>query len=306
MNKLDLAIIIPTFNRKQPLSILLKQLKGQKVNGIDYKIVVVVDGSTDGTYEMLQSEFPCIFVIKGNGNWWFTKSMNEGCKYAVEELKCRLILTINDDVQVPENYLSKIIRNYHDCGDGSIIGSSSYSLTKPHIITFTGIKKQNRFRLTYYKYIPSFTYKNPGELNGVVTSVVLPTRGMLVSSKIMKQIHYLDEKVFPQYGSDYDFVLRAADKGAKAYLSYDAYVFENMQLTSGGNPRLVKNFRNYINNIFFNKYSSNYFFNQTNFAWRHGIKLLFPCYFLLALAAIPYIYAKYKYSSLKSQVKVKN
>ena len=77
MNSPDLSIVIPTFNRKQPLSILLNQFKGQKITGIEYKIVVVVDGSTDGTLEMLSSEFPEVFVVKGSGNWWFTKSMNE-------------------------------------------------------------------------------------------------------------------------------------------------------------------------------------------------------------------------------------
>lgn len=306
MNSPDLSIVIPTFNRKQPLSILLNQFKGQKITGIEYKIVVVVDGSTDGTLEMLSSEFPDVHVVKGSGNWWFTKSMNEGCKYAVEVLKSRLILTINDDVQVSENYLLNIINNYNDCGKDSVIGSSSYSATEPHMITFSGIKWENRFKLKYHKYIPSFTYKNPGELKGVRPSVTLPTRGVLISSEMMKKVNYLDEVTFPQYSSDYDFILRAAKKGAKVYVSYDAYLFENMQMTSGGNPRLAKNFRSYLNNIFFNKYSSNYFFNQTTMVWRHGIKLLFPYYLLILIAVIPYVYIKYKYSSLNNKVKGKN
>jgi len=306
MNSPDLSIVIPTFNRKQPLSILLNQFKGQKITGIEYKIVVVVDGSTDGTLEMLSSEFPEVFVVKGSGNWWFTKSMNEGCKYAVEVLKSKLILTINDDVQISENYLSQIIRNYNECGPESIIGSSSYSATEPRMITFSGIKSENRLKLKYHKYIPSYTYKNPADLKGVVPSVTLPTRGVLLSAEMMKKLNYLDEVTFPQYSSDYDFVLRAAKNGAKIYVSYDAYLFENMQMTSGGNPRLAKNFRSYLNNIFFNKYSSNYFFNQTTMVWRHGIKLLFPYYLLILIAVIPYVYIKYKYSSLNNKVKGKN
>lgn len=306
MHSLDLCVVVPTFNRKNELATLLKQFKQQYVKGIEFKIVVVVDGSTDGTLDLLSSEFPEVIVVKGDGNWWFTRSLNEGCKYAVEVLRSKLILTINDDVQIPDNYLETILGNYYKSDPNSIIGSSSYSVTSPRIITFSGFKKQNRLRLKYYKYIPSFTYMEPGELKGIVTTVTLPTRGMLVPSGIMKSINYLDEKTFPQYNSDYDFVLRAAKKGVKIYVSYDAYVFENMQLTSSGNPRLTKSFKKYLHNIFFNKYSSNYFFNQLNMAWRFGIKLLFPYYFLITLAVIPYVYIKYKYSSLNKKIQDKN
>jgi GT2 family glycosyltransferase len=202
--------------------------------------------------------------------------------------------------------LQNLHKHFSEKGESSIIGSASYSLSAPHLISFAGIKSQNRWRLKYYKYLPSFTAKNPNELSGLVPSVVLPTRGMLVSSAIMQKVNYLDEKMFPQYASDYDFVLRAAKAGAKIYVSYDAYLFENMQLTSSGNPRLAKTFKSYLKNVFLNKYSSNYFYNQTNMAWRHGFKFLFPYYFLLTLVAIPYIYMKYKHTALSSQVKNKN
>ena len=84
LNSADLCIIIPTFNRKKQLSVLLHQFKQQKSNGIRFNIVVVVDGSTDGTIELLESEFPEVIIVKGSGNWWFTRSLNEGCKYAVD------------------------------------------------------------------------------------------------------------------------------------------------------------------------------------------------------------------------------
>jgi len=290
----SLCIVIPTFNRKRQLSVLLRQLKTQKLKDIDFKIVVVVDGSKDGTFELLASEFPEVAVVRGNGNWWFTRSLNEGCKYAIDVLHAKLILTLNDDVQIPENYLQAMIRNYSESDGNSIIGSSSFSLTEPRMITFAGFSGENLLYLKYYRYVQPYSYMEPGQLTGIATSVTLPTRGLLVPADVMKSINYLDEKTFPQYASDYDFVLRAAKKGVQIFISYDAYVFEDMKLTSQGNPRLSKNFVEYLRNIFLNRFSANYFPNRIIMAWRFGLKVLFPVYFVTALISIPYVYVKYK------------
>ena len=295
LNSSDLCIIIPTFNRKKQLSVLLRQFKQQKLNGIPFTIVVVVDGSTDGTIELLESEFPEVIIVKGSGNWWFTRSLNEGCKYAVDVLNAKLILTINDDVQLPDTFLQKIMDNYAECGSNSIIGASSYSASKPSVITFSGIRHKNPWTLKHYKYINSYVPKEPGDLKGIATSVTLPTRGTLFPAKVLKDLNYLDEKYFPQYASDHDVVFRAAKKGVNVFVSYDAYVFEHLELTSSGNPRLTKSWSQFLKNIFFNKYSSNYFFKDVRMAWRHGIKLLFPFYVTRIFIAIPYIYIKYKF-----------
>jgi GT2 family glycosyltransferase len=290
----DLCIVIPTFNRKKQLAALLHQFQQQKVE-VQFKIVVVVDGSTDGTNELLQTEFPEVNVVKGSGNWWFTRSMNEGCKYAVEKLNATLILMINDDVQISEHYLQSFLNNYKECGPKSVIGSCSYSAATPHVITFSGLKSKDIWRFKTHKYIESYTRKEPGDLKGVVSSVTLPTRGLLISAKLLKEINYMDEAHFPQYASDHDVVYRAAEKGAKVFVSYDAYLFEHMELTSGGNARLAKSLGHFLKNIFFNKYSSNYFFKDVRMTWRHWPKLLFPYYIFRILLAIPFIYIKYKF-----------
>lgn len=295
LSSTDLCIVIPTFNRKKQLSNLLTQFKQQQLNNVHYKIVVAVDGSTDGTIELLKSEFPDVHIVKGTGNWWFTKSMNEGCKYAVDVLKAQLILMINDDVQLPGSYLQKMIDNYHEYGPNCVIGSSSYSVSTPRVITFSGIKHKNPWTLKYYKYVNSYVQKDPAELKGVAPSVTLPTRGFLIPASLLKELDYMDEKHFPQYASDHDLAFRAAEKGAKVYVSYDAYVLEHTELTSSGNPRLTKSLKQFLKNVFFNKYSSNYFFKDVRMAWRHGMKPLFPFYVFRILLGIPYIYMKYKY-----------
>jgi glycosyltransferase involved in cell wall biosynthesis len=56
------SFIITTFNRKELLEVLLNSLYSQNFNREVYEcqIIVVVDGSTDGTLEMLQTKFSSV------------------------------------------------------------------------------------------------------------------------------------------------------------------------------------------------------------------------------------------------------
>ena len=57
--------VIPTFNRKDYLAQVLSDLRVQEVENVEFKTVVVVDGSNDGTQEMLSSKFPEVDVVEG-------------------------------------------------------------------------------------------------------------------------------------------------------------------------------------------------------------------------------------------------
>ena len=94
------AAVIPTFNRKDKLNVILTQLASQiLLPNLMLEIIVCVDGSTDGTNEMIMEKFPSVHIVSGDGTWWYTKSMNMGFKYA-QSLKIDFVLTLNDDIEI--------------------------------------------------------------------------------------------------------------------------------------------------------------------------------------------------------------
>src|SRR5580698_9586336 len=111
-----IGAIIPTFNRAGSLRNILTCLKEQVFHDHTVSLpvsplpvslppvsilpIAVVDGSTDGTLEMLAREFPDTAIVHGDGNWWYTRSINEGIKKA-RQLDCNFILTLNDDITFP-------------------------------------------------------------------------------------------------------------------------------------------------------------------------------------------------------------
>jgi len=69
-------IVIPVYNRINFTKKCLNSIKQQTYQ--NYRVVVIDDGSTDGTAALLAEEFPEVHVIQGDGNLWWTAATNLG------------------------------------------------------------------------------------------------------------------------------------------------------------------------------------------------------------------------------------
>ena len=99
-------IVIPVFNRKHFTKDCLISLRNQTYKY--HKTIIVDDGSTDGTKQMLESEFPEVIVLSGDGNLWWTKSINMGIRHALS-LGADYIMTLNNDTIATPDFLEKMM-----------------------------------------------------------------------------------------------------------------------------------------------------------------------------------------------------
>ncbi|MCP5046998.1 MAG: glycosyltransferase family 2 protein, partial [bacterium] len=206
-------------------------LEKQAVQGIELSIVVVVDGSTDGTRETIRSFFPDVIVIEGDGNWWWTKSVNEGCKLAVKN-GANAVLLLNDDVQFRQNYLEALLGAVEK-EPGAIIGSLNITAENQNRIYFSGAKGLQWWSgklLRYHRFLSIYNYN----MTGLHKSIVLPGRGVFIPVRVFNEIGFYDEKALPQYKADYDFVLRAHKKKIKTLVSWDAIILVQVESTGKG------------------------------------------------------------------------
>jgi len=283
--------VIPTFNRKDYVRRVLTDIRNQEIGGFEIYTVMVIDGSDDGTSEMINQEFPDVQCIYGTGAWWYTRSMNEGFKQACN-LGADLVLTMNDDVRLETNYVKNIFNAWEKNGKNCIMGSISLTVNEPFKITFSGVKKIRWWRYKQVNYISPFTEVNPNELSGSKKSVVLPGRGMLIPVYILKELNFFDKKLV-QYGSDDDFCLRAQKKGYPVFVSYDSVVFSHVEMTGAGNPinkgsvwSLLKSFTN--------KYSSRHLKKTAKMVKRHGGIFLLPITMPIVILGSLKAHLKYK------------
>jgi len=97
-----LYIIIPIFNRIEYTKGCLLSLYKQTYK--NFKIVVINDGSTDGSGKVLERDFPSVHVINGDGNLWWTAATNLGVKFALKN-GADYILTLNNDTIATPDFL---------------------------------------------------------------------------------------------------------------------------------------------------------------------------------------------------------
>jgi len=92
---IKMSVVIPTYNRKDTLSRTLNSIFCQNFPTSDFEVVVVVDGSTDGTAELLRGlKAPCAFRIIEQPNRGQAAARNTGWKAALGEV----ILFLDDDM----------------------------------------------------------------------------------------------------------------------------------------------------------------------------------------------------------------
>jgi len=97
------SVIIPSFNRKSDLRKAIQSVREQSYT--DHEIIVVDDGSTDGTKEYLNQNFPEIIVIRHETSQGGSVARNAGARRATGEYVAFLD---SDDRWLPNHLTSKI------------------------------------------------------------------------------------------------------------------------------------------------------------------------------------------------------
>jgi GT2 family glycosyltransferase len=211
------AVIIPTFNRKGLLEKCI--LSFQKQTYKNFHLIVVNDGSKDGTDKLLK-KFEWIKVLHGNGDLWWTGSVNKGIKYALDNISnLEYLILINDDTEVYPDYLEKLIADANN-NPKSLIGCVAVDIANPEIIVWGGIIERP-FRSTMIIN----KGKNINDLNKRIEdrTTKLIGRGIIIPVSVFNEIGLYDEKHFKQCG-DPELPGRAKLSGYKLLVSNTATV----------------------------------------------------------------------------------
>jgi len=113
-----ISVIIPAYNEEKRISNAIEALLRQTYPKDKMELIIVDDGSTDKTCEVV-SKYP-VKLIRHNINRGDSASRNTGAKNALGEI----IATTDADDRVDENWLINIAKHYNDGNVGFVAGSS--------------------------------------------------------------------------------------------------------------------------------------------------------------------------------------
>lgn len=208
-------ILIPIYNRKELTLACLASFEKQTYT--DYELIIVDDGSTDGSGEAIQKAYPSATVIKGSGSWWWAKSVNEGVRYILRKAQHNdYVLLINNDVEFEAGYLEKLV-GASVAHNRALVGSLVKNFYNKSIIQDAGVRAQwNSF------FFPKSDFNPLQKINKNIDA--LASRGVLVPVEVFRKIG-LFSRMLPHHAADYDFSMRAKRRGFTLMMSYEAVVY---------------------------------------------------------------------------------
>ena len=120
------TVIIPTYNRAEQLRACLQALSRQTQRSTDYEVIVVVDGSTDGTLDMLASlKTPYSLRVIQQRNGGQSAALNRGAAAASGEI----LIFIDDDLVAEPTLVAEHFRLHRE--RKHVVGIGQMPLTVP-------------------------------------------------------------------------------------------------------------------------------------------------------------------------------
>lgn len=236
-----ISIIIPVHNRKNFTRNCLASLMAQ-TRRADC-IIVVDDGSTDGTCELLREEFPEVVVIGGDGNLFWTAAINLGIRYALD-IGSDYVLTLNNDTVPSADFIEKMLWGA-DQKPRSLIGALDIDATTQTPYYGGEIFDWKRSQSTFL-----LEMLNKEDQCGLHQVSLFPARGLLIPRIVFETIGLFQEYQLPHYMADYDFTQTARRNGFAIYCNYEAALYTYPEEGGDHQIRKRKNLRNYFKHLF--------------------------------------------------------
>lgn len=198
------CVVIPAHNRQATTARCLQQLRDQGLFSWA-RVVVIDDGSSDGTAERVRRDFPQTDLLQGDGSLWWAGAMEKGMRWAMAE-SAPAIFWLNDDCYPRSNTLAALMAYAmaHDC---IAVGQA----VTPSGFRYGGFRKTSMW---FERVVCEGSGAEPCDtFNG--NCVCLPRA-------VVESIGYPDSRTLPHALADTDYGLRAKAAGIHAFVLGEA------------------------------------------------------------------------------------
>ncbi len=209
---MKIAVLMACHNRRaKTLECLEKLSEAAKYADIEYQLFIFDDGSTDGTAEAIASLEPNAVIIRGDGSYFWNRSMNRAFEAALQQ-GFPAYLWLNDDTILKPNAFSLLLsaRNHLASNDEAIVvGAISDPVSGE--TTYGGARHVSpRFRPFLAKVVhPEPLPLDVDVINGNV---------VLIPDAVARKLGNLDP-VFEHGMGDTDYSMRARKRGIRILLT---------------------------------------------------------------------------------------
>lgn len=190
---MQVIVIIVTYNGMKWLD---KCLASVYNSDIALKVVLIDNGSSDGTLKFIKENYPKIKVINSGENLGFGRANNIGIEYALEE-KADYAYLLNQDAYLEKDTISTLISISQK--------HKEYGILSPMQMNGDGSALDKNFQMILPDY---------NESSQIINTTFVMAAHWLITKDCIKKVGLFDP-IFGHYGEDNDYINRAIYHGFK-------------------------------------------------------------------------------------------
>lgn len=224
-------IIVLNYNRKDDTLDCLESL--YRMDYPNFRVVMVDNGSSDGTALAVMEVYPHAHVIENRRNLMFSGGNNVGIRAALSE-GADYVLLINNDTVVAPDMLTKMVEAMKAQPEAGMAGPMIYyyppKAGEPELIWYAGGNVKLWQGLTAHRGIRE---RDTGQYNEVEYTDYITGCAMLATRECLEKVGLLDPAYYI-YGEDADLSMRVRLSGYKLLFVPDAKMWHKVSSSTGG------------------------------------------------------------------------
>ncbi len=268
--------LMPVFNRLAMTRCMLDDLRAQALDE-PLKIVVIDDGSTDGTDGFLASQSD-VLTVKGNGSLWWGGAIDLGIRIVSKHAAPDdWVLFVNNDTHIKENFVQSLLTTARRLSPAAV-GSAIRHSQAPFKLQSIG-PVLDAWKFLMEDALRKDTAEAIEQRLGIHDVDALSGRGVLYPLRALQQAGGMRPKWLPHYLADYEVSLRVRAAGWRLLVDSAVAVYSGDEY---GNAHRG----NGLKARFFTMCSPSYLPAQLGFWWHASTvmqKLTLPMRLLLIL-----------------------
>lgn len=211
-------ILLPVHNRRDITERFAHCLARQTHR--DFHLLLIDDGSTDGTAEAVLGILPATTVLRGRGTWWWAGALQQGYEWVRRNARPDdVVLIINDDTSFDPGYLAKA---------AEVLGGQRGVLLHSYIYSEQTGEFIERGVWADWSRLQFHPVKDGSEVN------CCSTRGVFLRVEEFLALGGFHPVLLPHYASDYEYTMRAPRKDLR-FISDPAVRLDMNDATTGIN-----------------------------------------------------------------------
>lgn len=200
----------------------------KKVSYPDCRVIVVDNGSGDGSEKTLKEKYPEHTIMQSGSNLGFAGGVNIGIRHALGS-GADLVLVLNNDTEVTPGFLTELVNAMErDENIGITGGRIFYSDKRDKLWSYGGYFDVNTGRAHHFTDV-----EGPGKELGSSEFIYAQGCMMLIKKECLEKTGLFDERFF-HLGEDVEYCVRAQKKGWKIAMEPQSKIYHRVSSSMTG------------------------------------------------------------------------